>query len=146
MNQHFVEMLRELSSENAEFLVIGAHAVAAHGYSRGTRDLDIWVRPTPDNARRVWRALVSFGAPMHDLSVEHLSNEDVIYQVGIDPARIDIITSPTGLDFESAWPNRVMVTVAGHSYPFLGREDLIRAKRATGRRQDLLDLDNLERQ
>lgn len=143
MNRHFVEMLRELSAAGADYLVIGAHAVAAHGYLRGTRDLDVWVRPTADNAQRVWRALLAFGAPLGDLTPQDLSTPKMIFQVGVDPIRIDILTSPAGVEFDSAWANRVMVTIDGQQFPFLGRDDLVRSKRASGRRQDLLDLDQL---
>jgi len=145
MNRNFVEMLRALSAAKAEFLVIGAHAVIAHGYFRGTRDLDVWIHPTPENASRVWRALLEFGAPLHDLTVHDLSTPGWIYQIGVDPARIDLLTEPAGLEFAGAWANRMMVRVDGEEFPFLGKEDLIRSKRATGRRQDLLDLEHLER-
>jgi hypothetical protein len=145
MNRNFVEMLRALSAADAEFLIIGAHAVAAHGYLRGTRDLDIWIRPTPENASRVWRALLDFGAPVRDVTVHDLSTPGIIYQIGIEPARIDLLTEPAGVEFVEAWANRVMTKVNGEEFPFLGKADLIRSKRAAGRRQDLLDLDHLER-
>jgi predicted nucleotidyltransferase len=144
MNHHFVEMLSELSDAEVEFLVIGAHAVAAHGYLRGTRDLDVWIRPVPENAQRVWRALVNFGAPLRDVTVHDLSTPGTIYQIGADPIRIDLLTAPAGVDFEEAWANRAMVTIDGRAFPFLGKADLIKSKRAAGRRQDLLDLDHLE--
>ncbi|HEY0142748.1 MAG TPA: nucleotidyltransferase [Thermoanaerobaculia bacterium] len=143
MNRHFVEMLRALSAAGADYLVIGAHAVAAHGYLRGTRDLDVWIRPTAENAQRVWRALLAFGAPLDDLTVEDLSSPEMIFQVGVEPIRIDLLTSPAGVEFDSAWEGRVLVSIDGQQFPFLGREDLVRSKRASGRRQDLLDLDNL---
>ena len=144
MNRHFVEMLSELSAAGVEFLVIGAHAVAAHGFLRGTRDLDVWIRPVPENAQRVWRALVSFGAPLSNVTVHDLSTPGTIYQIGTDPMRIDILTAPAGVDFDEAWGNRAMIKVDGHTFPFLGKADLIKSKRAAGRRQDLLDLDHLE--
>jgi predicted nucleotidyltransferase len=136
-------MLRALSAANAEFLVIGAHAVAAHGYLRGTRDLDIWVRPTPENAGRVWRALLEFGAPMLDLAVHDLSTPGTIYQLGTEPVRIDLLTQPAGVEFDRAWANRVEVKVNGEPFPFIGKDDLIASKRAAGRKQDFLDLDHL---
>lgn len=145
MNQNFVEMLRALSAAGAEFLVIGAHAVAAHGYLRGTRDIDIWIRPTPENASRVWRALIDFGAPLQDVTVHDLSQQGMIYQIGVEPVRIDLLTEPAGLVFDEAWANRVAINVNGEPFPFLSKDDLIRSKRAAGRRQDLLDLDHLER-
>ncbi|MDQ3281085.1 MAG: hypothetical protein M3Q69_06710 [Acidobacteriota bacterium] len=145
MNRNFVEMLSELSDEGAEFLVIGAHAVAAHGYIRGTRDLDVWIRPTRDNAERVFRALVRFGAPLRDVTVEDLYAPERIYQLGVEPYRIDFITTPTGLDFAEAWSSRVAIRVNGREFPFVSKADLIRAKRATARPQDLVDADMLEK-
>ena len=146
MNRHFVEMLNALSDAGAEFLVIGAHAVAAHGYLRGTRDLDIWIRPTRDNADRVWRALVEFGAPLRNVTVDDLHTPELIYQLGVEPTRIDFITTPLGLEFDDAWQNRVFISVDGREFPFLGKSDVIRSKRATARPQDLVDADNLENQ
>ncbi|HYO77682.1 MAG TPA: hypothetical protein VE010_14575 [Thermoanaerobaculia bacterium] len=92
MNRHFVEMLSELSAAGAEFLVIGAHAVAAHGFIRGTRDLAVWIRPTRENAERVWRALANFGAPLRGVTVEDLCTPELIYQLGVEPNRIDFLT------------------------------------------------------
>jgi hypothetical protein len=146
MNRNFVEMLSALSDAGAEFLVIGAHAVAAHGVLRGTRDLDIWIRPTRQNAERVWRALAEFGAPLRDVTIEDLCTPELIYQLGVEPTRIDFITSPAGLDFESAWRDRVLIAVADREFPFLSKHDLIASKRAAARPQDLVDADNLENQ
>jgi hypothetical protein len=145
MNHHFVEMLSELSDAGADFLVIGAHAVAAHGFLRGTRDLDIWIRPTRENAERVWRALVHFGAPLQNVTMDDLHTPEMIYQLGVDPTRIDFITTPTGLEFDEAWKNRVFVRVENREYPFLSKADVIRSKRATARPQDLVDADKLEK-
>ena len=146
MNRDYVEMLNELSAAGAEFMVIGAHALAAHGYVRATKDLDIWVRPTAENAQRVWKALVSFGAPLRDMSVDDFATRGTIYQMGIDPDRIDIITEPAGAEFEEAWERRLTAVVDGVPYPVIGREDLIATKRAAGRPEDLVDILRLERQ
>ena len=146
MNRHFVEMLNELSDAGADFLVIGAHAVAAHGFLRGTRDLDIWIRPTRENAERVWQALVNFGAPLRNVTVDDLHTPELIYQLGVEPTRIDFITSPTGLEFAEAWENRVFIQVGDRQFPFLSKGDVIRSKRATARPQDLVDADKLENQ
>jgi len=145
MNPDFVEMLSELSASGAEFLVVGAHALAAHGYPRATGDLDIWVRADTENAPRVLEALRRFGAPLFDLSVEDLAKPGTVFQIGMAPARIDILTGVSGLTFEQAWPRRKTVKLGELSVGVIGREDLIRNKRATGRPQDLVDADNLER-
>ena len=146
MNRHFVEMLSALSDAGAEYLVIGAQALAAHGFVRGTRDLDIWIRPTRENAQRVWRALVAFGAPLQGVTIEDLCTPELIYQLGVEPNRIDFITTPVGVGFDDAWRNRVAMRVADRDYPFLSKADLITMKRATARPQDLVDADTLENQ
>ena len=136
-------MLAALSAAGAEYLVVGAHALAAHGLLRATGDLDIWVRAEPQNARRVWQALEKFGAPLNDLTVEDLSTADVVFQIGVVPRRIDILTSIAGVSFEEAWTNRSLVTLEGREIPVLGRSDLIRNKRAVGRTRDLADLEEM---
>lgn len=144
MNPDFRDMLSALCDAGADFLVIGAYALAAHGFPRATGDLDIWVRPTPENAQRVWNALRSFGAPTSRLRPNDFHSPDVVYQIGVAPRRIDILTSVTGLTFEAAWPNRHTVEVEGLSIAFLGRSDLVANKRATGRPQDVADVARLE--
>jgi hypothetical protein len=144
MNRDFVEMLSALSEAGAEYLVVGAHALAAHGLPRATGDLDIWVRATPENAARVWRALEQFGAPLHELRREDLTTIDLVFQIGVAPSRIDLLTSITGVAFEDAWPNRVIVRIAGQNVPTIGRDDLIRNKRAAGRPRDLADIAELD--
>jgi hypothetical protein len=146
VNRDFVEMLSALSEAGAEFLVVGAHALAAHDRPRATEDLDIWVRPTPENAQRVWRALIAFGAPLDNISIEELSEPGIVYQIGVAPIRIDILTRISGVTFDEAWPNRLITNAYGLTYGVLGREDIIRNKRASGRPKDLLDIDNLNRQ
>ena len=145
MNRHFVEMLRALSGARAEFLIVGAQALAAHGYVRATKDLDIWIAPTEENARRVWTALAEFGAPLSQLSLTDLMTPGTIFQIGIDPARIDILTD-IGIDWTRAWENRVVQRLDDLEVPSLGKADLIQAKRLAGRPEDLRDIDVLERQ
>lgn len=137
-------MLAALSATGADYLVVGAHALAAHGVPRATGDLDLWVRPDAKNAERVWRALQNFGAPLHDLTLEDLSRTDVVFQIGVVPRRIDILTSITDVAFEGAWENRVTVRIDGLEIPVLGRSDLIRNKRAVGRTRDMADIEELQ--
>jgi hypothetical protein len=144
MNRDFAEMLSALSAAGAEFLVVGAHAVAAHGHPRATGDLDIWVRATPENAGRVWSALERFGAPLFDLAREDLSRPGVVFQIGVPPRRIDILTEITGVSFDEAWPRRLTAALEGHSLPFIGRDDLLVNKRAVGRPKDWGDVAFLE--
>jgi len=144
VNTEFVEMLSALSDSGAEFLVIGAHALAVHGIPRATGGFDIWVRPTEENAGRVLEALRVFGAPLFDLSREDLANPGIVFQIGVAPGRIDILTGVSGLTFEEAWPGRVSTSAGGQEVPVIGRAELIRNKRATGRLKDLADVEALE--
>jgi len=145
MNRDFVEMLSALSTTEVEFLIVGAHALAAHGYVRSTGDLDIWIRASPENAVRVWSALTEFGAPLNDLTVKDLSSPGTVYQIGLPPTRIDLLTEISGITFEEAWPRRNTLHIASLEVPFIGREDLITNKRATGRLKDLADIEELDR-
>jgi hypothetical protein len=145
MNRDFVEMLHELSAAGADFLLVGAYALAAHERPRATGDLDIWVRPSRENAERVWAALVRFGAPLHELTIDDLSSPGITFQMGIEPSRIDILTGISGVTFDEAWPNRLLVEHDGLRYGVIGKKDLIRNKRAAARPKDLLDVSNLER-
>ena len=145
MNPDFRDLLRALSDAGARFLVVGAYAVSFHSEPRATGDLDLWVDPTRDNAARVYRALASFGAPLTELSESDLSTPDVVFQIGIAPRRIDIMTSITGVDFEDAWPARTDATYGGVSFPIIGIDALMRNKQALGRPKDLVDLDLLRR-
>lgn len=116
--------------------------MALHGVPRATGDLDVLVRPSADNAVRVLAALRSFGAPVdsHGVSEADLATPDTVYQIGLPPNRIDLMTSISGLDFDEAWHSRELVEVEGIPIAFLGRDALVKNKRATGRAKDELDL------
>lgn len=144
MNRDFAEMLNALSAENADVLVVGAYAVAGHGLPRATGDIDLWVRPTPDNAARVWRALERFGAPRSRLSPASFTEPDIVYQIGLPPNRIDILTTIDGVTFAEAWAERVTSTVDGVTFQMISKHHLLINKRATGRPQDLADVARLE--
>lgn len=135
-----------LQDEGALFLVVGAHALATHGYVRSTGDLDIWIRADPENARRVWRALLRFKAPVEALGLteEDLARPGLVFQIGLAPRRIDILTEISGVTFEEAWPSRTVGRAGDIDIPFLGREALVRNKKATGRLKDLADIEALE--
>ena len=140
MNRDFVEMLSALIERKAEFLVVGAHALAAHGIPRATGDLDIWVRASDANARRVISALEDFGAPLLDLTAEDFTQAGQVFQIGVAPSRIDLLSSISGVRFEDAWENRLTIRVEGLSVPVLGKKEFIANKRAVGRPRDLSDL------
>lgn len=141
-----LDLLDALSAAGAEFLVVGAHALAAHGVPRATADFDVFVRPSAANATRVVRALQTFGAPLssHGVSVADFEREDTVYQLGLPPRRIDILTGLSGVTFEEAWQGREEVLLEGRTLPVIGKDALIRNKRATGRDKDRLDADALE--
>jgi hypothetical protein len=145
VNPDFLDLLRSLSDAEARFLVVGAYAVSYHAEPRATGDLDLWVEATAENARRVHAALAAFGAPLDELTVEDLADERTIFQIGVPPRRIDILTSITGVSFTEAWPERVEASYGEVRFPLLGRAELIKNKRAVGRPKDLLDLELLEK-
>ena len=146
MIEDFRDILAALVAADAKFLVVGAHALAAHGVPRMTRDIDILVEPSPDNARRVWRALASFGAPLDSLKIREadLATVDRVIQFGLPPWRIDIMTSISGVSFAEAWNGRMNDDMLGVQVAFIGRDAFIRNKRASGRNKDLGDIDALE--
>ena len=143
MSRDFVEMLAALSAVDARFLIVGAHALAAHGTPRATGDLDIWIRATPENAARVLQALKTFGAALFDLSLDDLSRPDTVFQIGLPPSRIDVLTSISGVDFDDAWARRLEIGVGDLAVPVIGRSDFIANKKASGRPKDLLDIELL---
>jgi hypothetical protein len=146
LNPDFRDILSCFSAERVEYLVVGAYALAAHGLPRATGDIDLWVRPSSDNAARVARALLTFGAPADRFTQEDFESDDLIVQLGVPPGRVDVITSIEAVTFEEAWPNRLVVDLDGLAVTVLGREELLRNKRAVGRPQDQADVARLEAQ
>lgn len=146
MNEDFVDLLRLLLGEGARFLVVGAHALAAHGVPRATGDIDVWVDADPTNAQKVFRALAGFGAPLGSMGagVADLTATDRIIQIGLPPRRIDVLTGIAGVEFAQAWDRRHNVEVAGLLVPVLSRADLLTNKRSAGRPKDLADVAMLE--
>jgi hypothetical protein len=144
LNDDYKDMLRALSDERARFLLVGAYALAAHGYLRATADIDIWVMPSPGNAEAVLRALKRFGAPLHDLTKDDLEKDDTVFQIGVPPRRIDIITGATGLRFEDAYAHSTETEIDGIPVRIPSLEDLILNKKASGRTKDLADAEALE--
>ena len=143
LNSDYKEMLELLLDVNCDFIVVGAYALAAHGHPRATGDIDIWVRPAHDNAISVMKALAAFGAPIVNLTIEDLSQTGNVFQIGVAPCRIDILTNIDGVTFDEAYQSLVRVEVDGLSVPFLSREMLIKNKLATGRLKDRADAEEL---
>lgn len=144
LNPHFRDMLSAFNDEEVEYLIVGAYAMAGHGYPRATGDLDFWIRCSPQNAARVLRAMDAFGAPAGLVTPRDLSTEGMVAQLGVEPSRIDILTSIDGVEFDDAYPERAETLLDGVRVPFLGLSHLIQNKRATGREKDKLDVSRLE--
>jgi hypothetical protein len=138
-----LDLLREFSARDVRYLVVGAHALGYWGLPRATGDFDLLIEPTDDNALRVFAALQAFGAPLFDLTVEDLATPGVVFQIGVPPYRIDLITRVSGVTFDEAWSERAVAELPGLSLPIIGRQALIRNKRASGRPKDLVDLQML---
>ena len=140
----FKELLSIFRDRKVRYLVVGGYAVMRYTEPRFTKDLDLWIATDRKNAERVFAAMKAFGAPLRNLSPDDFTKEDCFYQMGKPPFRLDIMMSIPGVAFESAWERREEVTIEGLIVPFISRLDLIRSKKASGRPQDLIDVDNLE--
>lgn len=144
LNPDYRDILSAFSDERVEYLVVGAYALAAHGVPRATGDIDLWVRCSDENARRVFRALARFGAPLAGRTHAEFATPGVVLQIGVAPRRIDILTSLDGVEFEDAWAARTEVEIDRLRIPVIGREHFIRNKKTVGRPQDLADVSRLE--
>ncbi len=133
LNENFKDILNALAVTGADYLVVGAYAMAAHGCPRATADIDIWVRPTEANAARVWAALQAFRAPLSKVTQVDFHTPDVVYQIGVAPQRIDILTSISGVEFDHAWPDRLVVVIDGLGIPVIGLKQLYANKLASAR-------------
>ena len=146
-NDDFRDLLDCFHEVGVEYVIVGAHALAAHQLPRATGDLDVLVRPSAENAARVHQALAQFGAPLdaHGVTARDFAVAGTVYQLGLPPRRIDVLTSISGVTFDEAWAGRICVDLHGTSLAFLGREELLRNKRAAARPKDLADVAALER-
>jgi hypothetical protein len=146
-NEDFADMLVCLRAAGVQFVIVGAHALAAHGIARATGDIDIFVRPSAENAVRVLAALEAFGAPLdaHGVAAADFESPGGVYQIGLPPRRIDLLTEISGVSFDEAWQTRLETEAHGHALCFLGRDTLIRNKLAAGRDKDLLDVKALRK-
>ena len=143
LSKDFTEFIESLNAHSVRYLVVGGYAVAFHGYPRYTKDLDIWLEPEIKNAQNVLKALNHFGFGSLDIESADLLEENNIIQLGYPPNRIDLITSLKGLVFEKCYPERVRIKIQGTIIDFIDIENLKTNKKATGRPQDLADLENL---
>ena len=146
MSSDFLDLLRALQAADARFMIVGAYAVGVHGRPRATKDLDVWVEASPENAPKVMRALRAFGAPLMGLTEADLHQPGVGLQIGVEPGRIDLLTAISGVRFQDAWPLVVQADFGdGVRCSVIGFNDLLENKRASGRPQDLADVSGLER-
>ena len=143
LNKDFNEFLQSLNNNGVRYLVIGGYAVAFHGHPRYTKDIDVWIDRSPENAQRLINAFDEFGFASMNLTSEQFQQPRKVFQFGYPPRRIDILTSPTGIEFDDCYRRRIEETMDGVLIPFISLEDLKVAKRASGRLQDLADLENL---
>ena len=146
MSPDFLDLLRALLGADVRFLVVGAYAVGVHGRPRATKDLDVWVEASVDNAPKVINGLVEFGARLMGLTEAELRTPGIGLQIGVEPGRIDVLTSVSGVRFEDAWPRKVQANFAeGVRCNVIGLDELLQNKRAAARPQDLADVAALER-
>jgi hypothetical protein len=143
MNQDFREFIQSLNDNQVRYLVIGGYAVAFHGYPRYTKDLDIWIEPSPENAANLVKALEQFGFGSLNLQISDFVTPDRVIQLGYPPNRIDLITTPSGVTFEDCFAAKVEVIIEDLVLNFIDLENLKQNKKASGRLQDLADLENL---
>jgi hypothetical protein len=144
LNKDYKDILLTLNEEKVRYILVGAYALAAHGYPRATMDIDIWVKPSLENSEAVLKAIRRFGAPLVNLTQKDLLQDDTVFQIGVAPRRIDIITGASGLQFEDAEKNAVKVKVDGVEINILSLQDLIINKLAAGRPKDIVDADMLK--
>jgi len=144
LNRDFHELLECFDRNDVRYLIIGGWALAAHGVQRMTKDLDVWVWPDAENSRAVVAALDDFGFGDLGLTPEDFLTPDTVIQLGYPPNRVDLLMTPSGVDFEECWQEHVAIDVDGLVVPFIGLEGLKANKRAVGRTQDLADIEALE--
>ena len=139
LNEDYKEMLESLLNEGVEFILVGAYALAAHGFPRATGDMDIWVKPDEENSKKVYKALARFGAPISKIREDEFSQPGLIFQIGVVPRRIDLITKIDAVEYEEADSDKIIVDIDDLKIPVLSIDKLIKNKMATGREKDLLD-------
>lgn len=143
LSRDFSEFIASFAAHDVRFLVVGGYALAAHGHPRYTKDLDVWVWLDPSNAKRILAALDEFGFGDLGLTVEDFLDPDVVVQLGREPQRVDLLTFLSGIDFGDAYRDRILVDIGDIQVPVISRGDLRRNKLATGRLQDLADVEHL---
>ena len=144
LNQDFKEFMQLLNDNQVRYLVLGGYAVALHGYPRYTKDIDIWIEMSSLNAYNLIKALEGFGFGSLGLTIDDFLTPDQVIQLGYPPNRIDLITTPDGVEFQTCYLSRIEVKIDDIIVNFIDLENLKKNKKASGRLQDLADLENLE--
>jgi hypothetical protein len=139
LNPDYQDILSAFEEEGVKYLLVGAYALAVHGHVRATGDIDLWVETSEDNAACIMAALRRFGAPLHQTEERDFETPEIVFQIGVAPRRIDILTTIDAVDFDAAWSEREEVEVAGLRVPVISRHHLLQNKRATGRARDQAD-------
>jgi hypothetical protein len=143
LNQDFKEFIQFLNANNVRYLVVGGYAVAIHGHPRYTKDLDIWLEMSPENAENLIQALKQFGFSSLGLQSQDFLTPNQIIQLGYPPHRIDLLTNIDGVDFANCYPSRLEIIIDDVVVNFIDLDNLRKNKQASGRLQDLADLENL---
>ncbi len=139
LNEDYKEILQILLESEVKFLIVGAYALGVHGYPRATGDIDIWVEASSRNSKKIYSALLKFGSPMDDITEKTFEENEIVFQIGVAPRRIDIITHIDGINFIDAYRRKKLVEIDDLRIPFISKADLIKNKESTGREKDLLD-------
>ena len=146
INSDFEDLLCEFCAAGVRFLVVGGYAFTFHATPRYTKDIDLWIEASPRNARHVWAALSKFGAPLGALTQADFEQPGIFVTFGKEPARVDVLTSVSGVEFAEAWARRSTMSYGRvAAVPVLSERDLVASKRAAGRLKDLADVEELER-
>ena len=145
LNKDYKEMLQLLLEEQVDFILVGAYALAAHGYPRATGDIDIWVKTDEINSINIYKALEKFGTPVDQIAVHDFAKEGIVFRIGVTPRRIDIITHLDGVSFDEADEDKIIVEVEGLKLPILSFDKLLKNKLSTGRERDELDVKLLKK-
>ena len=145
LNKDYKEMLQLLLQEQVDFILVGAYALGAHGYPRATGDIDIWVKADEINSINIYKALEKFGTPVDQIKMNDFASEGIVFQIGVTPRRIDIITQIDGVSFDEADEDKIIVEVEGLKLPILSFDKLIKNKLSTGRERDELDVKLLKK-
>ncbi len=145
LNEDYKEMLQILLGNKVKFIVVGAYAMGAQGYPRATGDFDIWVEPSIKNSTKVYNSIKEFGTPVRKITPDAFTERGIIYQIGVVPRRVNIITFINGVEFDKAYKEREEIELENMKIPFLSKENIIKNKESTGRDKDKLDMKYLRK-